>query len=308
VADGRTVRAVALATILAVAGVARADQSCELERWRTGVGVQARDDALAVATVEDGSPAAAGGLRPGDAVVQVNGVVTRNCSDWARAVREARRDRKALLVLVRRSADDVPLAVAAAAWDRTPPTPEVAARAPAAAAPTVDALVAAAPPPMPGASRPALADVVRELGALPGVRGGLPAYVAAVERAHADASGLSRASVPADVVAGVGTVLRYHDAAAVAWRAEEAARERAGGSRRLPSPDSMVAPYFTDSDEETTINAFPFLAGTVARTPGPGLIGEASGLWRPVEARRLLWERARAEQEQLATWLGMPGR
>jgi hypothetical protein len=109
-------------------------------------------------------------------------------------------------------------------------------------------------------------------------------------------------------VSGLETVLRYHDAAAVAWSAEDATRERERRSRRLPSPESMVAPFFTDSDEESAIEAFPFLQATVVRPPSRGMVGESAGLWRPVQARTLLWDGARAEQERLATWLGMTGR
>jgi hypothetical protein len=76
----------------------------------------------------------------------------------------------------------------------------------------------------------------------------------------------------------------------------------------MPFPEAMTAPFFGDSDEEATIDGFPFLRDTVSRPPQGSSLVESAGLWRPVEARRLLWEHARTEQERLAGWLGMAGR
>jgi len=39
------------------------------------------------------------------------------------------------------------------------------------------------------------------------------------------------------------------------------------------------------------------------REPGTGAV-EISGLWRPVQARAMLWEKGREELGRLARWLG----
>jgi hypothetical protein len=116
----------------------------------------------------------------------------------------------------------------------------------------------------------------------------------------------ARTAVPSEVAAGLRTVLRYYDAAEVAWTAEDAEREREQRPRHIPSAEGGTAPYFADSEAAATIEEFPFLGSTVAREPHPAAFGgEASGLWRPGQARVLLWERARAELARLTAWLGM---
>jgi PDZ domain-containing protein len=296
--------------VLVLAAAARADDACDTERWRTGLAVAGADAGVSVAAIEDASPAAAGGLRAGDVVVQVNGVVPRGCGDWARAVRDARRERKALLLLVRRAGGELPLVVSAASWDRTPVAPVADAKPPPPGEPpSVRELVAGAAPALPAASQVDVGQVVQDVTRLGGGRTTRAAYRAELARLHAAVRGLgTRGDVPRDVVAGIETVLRYHDAAAVAWDSEDAARERERRSSRLPTPDAMTAPFFTDSEEESAIEAFPFLRATVARQPAPGVIGESAGLWRPVEARKALWDAARTEQDRLSGWLGMAGR
>ena len=78
-------------------------------------------------------------------------------------------------------------------------------------------------------------------------------------------------------------------------------REREHLSRKLPIPDSLAVPYFTDSPVASLIDEFTFLDATVARRPSGGRLVEASGLWRPVWARLLLWERGGQALEQLRT-------
>jgi hypothetical protein len=51
------------------------------------------------------------------------------------------------------------------------------------------------------------------------------------------------------------------------------------------------------------IDEFAFLSPTVVREPSPNLLGESSGLWRPLEARALLWREGAAELDRLASWM-----
>jgi hypothetical protein len=105
------------------------------------------------------------------------------------------------------------------------------------------------------------------------------------------------------VIEGLRTVLRYYDAAEVAWSAEDAAREKERRPRHLPSPEAMPAPFFADSEAAATIDQFPFLRDAVSHDPQPALLGESSGVWRPVKARALLWEHGRDELARFTAWL-----
>ena len=305
----RTMRA---GVVLAVALAARAAWSaspCEEDRAQTGVALAAREGGLEVAAVDPGSAAAESGLRAGDALVQVNASMPRSCADYARAVRDAREGKKALLVLVRRSEGTVPLALGSATWERAvatappPPPPEP---------PSVRALVATpAPAPVAPEARTSLDALARDIRALaPADRqpGQLADYSHRLLRLHRQVEAFAaRRAAPAGVVDGVRTVLRYFDAAEVAWAADESLRERERRPRHVPSSEAAAAPFFADSEAAATIEEFPFLRATVSRDPRPGLVGESSGLWRPVEARALLWAHGREELDRLTAWLERAG-
>jgi membrane-associated protease RseP (regulator of RpoE activity) len=294
--------------LLLVAGVATATSPCEEDRGQTGLALAQGATKLTVAAVDDGSAAAGAGVRAGDEVVQVNGVVPKSCADYARAVREARHDRKALLVLVQRASTDVALALGSATWDVAVAAPPPTIPAPA---PSVRPLVAAAPPPpLPSVAQVSLDEVLQGLAALtPGGErppaAGLEGYRRAVTRLHEQVSTLrARQTVGPEVAGGLATVLAYHDAAMMAWAADETEGERTHRPRQLPAAQH-TAPYFADSEVATTIDRFPFLRDTVTRDPGPGVFGgEAAGVWHPLQARALLWEHARSEQGMLSSWLG----
>jgi len=299
-------RLVTLALALAAAGSARAAGPCEEDRGQTGLALAvAASGGLAVAAVDDDSAAAAGGLRVGDAVVQANGTLARSCSEYARVVREARRERKAVLLLVRRADAEVPLALGAGTWERV-----VAAVAPPppAEAPSVRALVAAPPPPpLPPETHVSVDEVTHGLSRLAGEGWpgpSLATYQKDVLRLSRQVETLAaREAAPAAVLSGLRTVLEYYEAAAVAWASEETQRERERRPRHLPASEAATAPFFEGSEAAALIDRFPFLRATVVRDPAPGLIGESGGLWRPRQARTLLWERGREELGRLTGWL-----
>jgi hypothetical protein len=333
-------RGLTIALALFAARAACAADPCEEGRLFTGLAVSAASGGLTVAAVDDDSPAAAGGLRAGDWLVQANASVLDDCEEWARTVRDARRERKALLLLVRRTSGEVPLMLAQGTWERAvavapavppeappppapPGTPSVAVTpAPATTPPPMAVPPRPAPAPRPVAP-PSVAAIVSE----PSPAGGssaqvdetlrtletlapeepAPARITAYEqqllRVHRQIESLAaREAAPARVVAGLRTVVRYYDAAQVAWEAEEAIRERDRLPRHVPIGEAATAPYFVDGDAETTIFEFPFLKSTVVREPGTGLV-EVSGLWRPVQARALLWEKGREELGRLTQWV-----
>ena len=282
----------AVATRAAAAGL-----PCEEERGRTGIALAAVEQGLAVGAVDEDSAAASAGLRVGDTVLQVNGTVPRACADYGRTVREAEHERKALLVLVRRGDAELPLALGARTWVRVPPAVPPAPRAEAPSVAQVAAL------------RQGNQELTRAFAALvpperPPAR--LANYQHDLLKLHRQTEALAaRAAVPSEVAAGLRTVLRYYDAAEVAWAAQEAEREREQRPRHLPASEGDTIPYFADSEPAATIEEFPFLGATVAREPHPALLGgESSGLWRAGQARSLLWERARVELARLTAWLG----
>jgi len=294
-------RLLTLGLVLATAGSARAAGPCEEDRGQTGLALAAAAaSGLAVAAVDGESAAAAAGLRVGDTVVQANGALAPSCGDYARVVREARREHKAVLLLVRRAAAEVPLALGPSTWERAlaaavPPAP--------AEAPSVRALVATLPPPpLPPGTHVSVEEVTRGFSALAG-GGRLGAYQEDVLRVRRQVETLAgREAAPAAVLGGLRTVLRYYEGAAVAWASEETQRERERRPRHLPA-ETMTAPFFADSEVAALIDEFPFLRAAVLRDPAPGLVGESGGVWRPREARTLLWEGGREELGRLTGWL-----
>ena len=344
-----------LALGVLLARATHAADPCQEGRLLTGVSVSAGPGGISIASVDDDSPAAGGGLRAGDRLVQANASVLTSCDDWARAVREARRERKALLLLVRRDADEMPLMLAQGTWDRvvavapptvptvppspptvpplpstvpplppaTPPaaTPPVtpSAEAPAARAPTpaptpttlpvpaaAPSVAAIVKEPAAGAPSAPLDELLRTIAALTPEEPStarIGAYQQQLLRVHRQVESIAaRGAASPEVTTGLRTVVRYYDAAEVAWEADEEAREREKRPRHFPSSEGATAPYFADSDAEATIVEFPFLRETVAREPGTGAI-EVSGLWRPIQARALLWEKGREQLDRLAEWV-----
>jgi len=299
-------RVAAIGGLIALAAVAGASGPCEEDRAQTGLALAPAESGLAVSAVDEGSAAESGGLRTTDRVLQVNGTKPRGCADFARTVRDARREGKALLVLVRRGDADVPLALGAATWDRAvaavPPSPP-------AEAPNVRAIVAAPPPaPLPPEVHVSVEEVTHGIGALPAAErpsGTLAGYRQTVGRLQREVETLSaRGATPPDVVAGLRTVLRYYDAAGAAWASAEAERESARRPRHVATAETVSAPYFEGSDVAAAIDEFPFLRETVVREPGPGLVaGESAGAWRPLQARALLWQHGRDELGRLTGWL-----
>jgi membrane-associated protease RseP (regulator of RpoE activity) len=287
------------------AAAAHASGACDEGRSATGFSLVLRAGVLAVDAVDPGSPAARAGLRPGDSIVQVNDVVPRACAQFARALTAARDEHKALLLLVHRGDAEIPLALGAATWGALPPAEAQAGTAtgPSSILAPPPQAPPPPPPPLPPETVVSTEGVLRDIGALappdqPPTS--LTAYREAVTQARREVETLAaRKAAPDDVVTEMRSVLRYYEGAVLAWDAMEGNREREHLSRKLPIPDSLAVPYFTDSPLASLIDEFTFLDATVARRPSGGRLVEASGLWRPVWARVLLWERGGQALEQL---------
>ena len=295
---------------LALGRLAHASGECDEERGRLGLVVGVRAGRVLVTEVAAGSAAARAGLRTGDVLVQANDVLPRSCAQWARALAAARDERKALLVLVHRGDADLPLAFLATTWG----TP--AAESPTAGAPGIPPPPVAAPakqppppppPPLPAETAVSVEGVVRDIAALAPADSpptSLTTYRDAVLQVRREVETLAaRKAAPENVVVDLRAVLRYYEGAAVAWEAIEGDRERQHLSRKLPVPDNMTQPYFSDSPVASLLEEFDFLDATVARQPTGGRLVEASGLWRPVWARLLLWERGARALDEMRTRL-----
>ncbi len=294
--------------LAATRGIAGAS-SCDVERALTGVVVAASAGTLSVATVDDGSAAGRGGLRTGDVVVQANAEQPRSCAQWARAVEDARDDRLALLLLVRRGDAEVPLVLPASTWGVPEAPPETATAdeetdPEAPQAPVSKRFVEAPkPPPLPAEEAVSVEGVVAAMAALapeddPPTN--LVAYREKVLRIRREIETLAaRQSAPEPVVADLRRVVRYYEAAAVAWEAIEGSNELDRRGRRLPVAENATVPYFTDSPQAAVIDEFDFLSATVSSEPSRSRFVESSGRWRPVWARILLWERGNRELTSL---------
>src|SRR5205823_2022871 len=292
VADPRTVRLVLAAALAARA--AWGASPCEEGGAQTGLALAAREGGLEIAAVDAGSAAAESGLHAGDTLVQVNAALPRSCADYARAVRDAREGKKALLLLVRRSTGTVPLALGPATWERAvatappPPPPE---------APSVRALVATpAPAPVAPEAHASLDELEGELRALaPADRtpGQLADYSHRLLRLHRQVEALAARHVTgAGVVDGLRTVLRYFDAAEVARAALGARARGARAAHVVARASGSVAGLIGAGCGRSCSGPRP-RSGT-SRTPSPCGAGLRCGrrVSRPGAARRQRRRRA----------------
>lgn len=288
---------------------------CEEEEQTLGLRLASRAGEPTVAAIGAESPAARSGFRVGDEIWQVNGTVVRACSDWARGLQDARKDRKAVLVLVRRDSGEQALVIGAAVW--VPPAPEVVAAPPPPPAPVRPGVPPEAPapttppptlPPDVPVSSTGVLEELRQLAPAEAAprSGSLRAYSDALHHVRAEIETLAtRHAVPPATLLGLRAVLRYFAGAEVAWKAIEQQRERERRPAHLPVPEEFAVEYFDDSAPAAVLEEFPFLAGTVAREPRQGFT-ESAGLWRAVQARALLWTRGREAIEQLAAGTPSP--
>jgi hypothetical protein len=309
----RTAAIAAIAAML-LASTTWAAKPCEDGRERTGITLVVRDGVLVVEEVTPGSAAAAIGVKPGDVVIQANGTIAHTCTEWDRAVDDARSGSKALLLLVGRGDAEMALAFGRRTWELAPSeAPAVAAAPPSGHAPSVAAsgppsappppaprqpVAAETPPPFPADVPVSVDSVVADLGALVGkTRGGLDAYRDAVVECRRGVETLAaRKTAPPDTVKALRRVARLHEAAVLAWVGVDQIRERDGIPKRLPVSEAAAAPYFSESPTQSVLDEFDFLQETIESQPkSVRFMGEASGAWRPAAARRIAWEHAGEE-------------
>jgi dephospho-CoA kinase len=339
----RSVSGLTLALGVVLARAALAADPCQEGRLHTGVAVSGGPAGVAIASVDDDSPAAGGGLRAATASCRRTRACCTSCDDWARALREARRDRKALLLLVpprrgggcrscwRRRRGTRVVAVAPPTVPTVPPSPPTvppvpstvpplpahyppprAKRPPPPTAttlpppPTAPSVAAIVKEPAAGAPSAPLDELLRSIAALTPTSRRPPASAPTSSSSCACTGRSSRSRARRGIPGGDHgppdrRALLRRGRGGVGGRREPPARSRRN-PRHFPSSEGSTAPYFANSDAEATIVEFPFLRETVAREPGTGTI-EVSGLWRPIQARALLWEKGREQLDRLAEWV-----
>lgn len=101
------------------------------------------------------------------------------------------------------------------------------------------------------------------------------------------------------VHAAVATVLAYHHAARDIRRTKIASLDKLKRDvRTLSSP----VPYLSDSEVPRWVVRYPFLRESLGASPILWNLGESAGSWCPDRATELLWEHARADTLELASW------
>ena len=289
-----------IAVVGLVAAVVHAAPLCSDDEGQVGAQLRPQGEQLVVGSVTPDSPAAAATLQSGDLVVQANAMVVHGCGEWTKAVRDARDDRKALLLLIERRGVPLALLVPAGALEAVPSPPPLVAAVPVPSRPSPATI--SAPPPLPetvSVSYESLRQNLDQLAPVDHLPTSLTDYRHAVSQLRRGIAAVAaRNLAPSDASNALRVALRPFEAALVAWDAIEGERERDHRMRRVPVGDAATAPYFEDSQAAAVLDEFPFLRSTVAKDPEPGLV-ETSGQWRPVPARQLLWEFGRTQLQSV---------
>lgn len=289
-----------------------AQSLCEEEREIIGLSLEPlSDQGLSVATLEPLGLAARSGIQVGDVIEQANNQQLQNCRDYRKAVREAKKDKKALLLLINTKKGKRAVAFERAVWEE----PEKKATEAVASLKTL--LETPLPPPVQGQVRPLgdeAVNALRELeSAVPSPRalhmpGSLSRYEQKLRQTQEQISALrnsAQGEAGQRVLAGVQVIMEHYRAAQEIWQYKAKRLE-------LIKPDlrkgeqaiySASLPYFFDSPVLVWVDRYPFLKTSIVSAPHEQRFGEAHGEWKPDEALRLLWHEAKEETDKLSSWL-----
>ena len=246
------------------------------------------------------------GLRVGDVIEQANSWLMRDCRSYRQAITDARKGKKALLVLVAREGKRQAVAFEAAIWKE----PEKKAKEATASLKTL--LEAPLPPPLKGKVGPVGEEVVlamRGFETSAYLPGHLSLYEQSLSQVKAKIAALDR-SVQGEaekrVIAGAQVILDYYLAAQEIWqhKLERLAKLRPdlrqGEQAAYSSP---FFPYFFNSPVLAWVDRYPFLKASVATAPRKERFLERPGEWNPDQAILLLWQKAKEETDNLSQWL-----
>ncbi len=276
----------------------------ELCREPVEVGVVFAREGDAITVARALGVRATGGVRVGDRVEQINGVAVKDCADVARAAASARHRGMALLALVDRGGEQIPVLLGLPSAKTGSLSPEQNAER--AVAPvevelpthlTADAEVAR------GAG--VLLEAIRRLEKAARVHGPYSLYSQRLSEAEDTMKRLFVGGERggAEVAAFLGQILEYHRQALRMWRLKLEQAERLGYDRRaLRRP----IPYFSGSEVESWVARYPALEETIVTEPHEVnmlMPGEGSGLWDADRALEIMWKKARDARREVERWL-----
>jgi len=283
----------------------RAGWASELCREPVEVGAVFAREGEAITVARARGVWATGGVRVGDLVKQINGVAVRNCADVARAVASARRRGMALLALVDRAGEQIPVLL------RLPPLPKTGSLSPEQDAERVGAPVEvklptqASPDAEVARGVESALEAIRRLEKAARIHGPYDLYSHRLAEAEdtVKRSFVGGEGGGAEVAAFVGQILEYHRQALRMWRLKLEQTERLGYDRRaLRRP----IPYFSGSEVESWVARYPALEETIVSEPREVnmlMPGEGSGLWDADRALEIMWKKARRARRELERWL-----
>lgn len=267
---------------------------------------------LIITEVASFSQGALIGLQAGDVIEQINSWQARDCDGYRRTIRDARKEQKALLVLVTRGSKRQLLSFEPEIWKRQEKKQE--AKEAVAALQTM--LAVPLPPTVQNQvdqTGPQALATLREVAAVAGPRSHPSTYEKGVAKAKVQLAALDQASqgeAEKRITAAAKVVLDYYlTAREIRLYKQEVVNKSRNDKHEDPKPLLMSTelPYLLDSPVSGWIDKYPFLRKSVSETPRTVSIGsipgEWPGSWNPDTAVQLLWERANEETETFARWL-----
>lgn len=285
---------------------------CEEEQEIIGVSLEPLSgQGLSVVTLEPLGFAARSGVQVGDVIEQANNQLLSNCRSYQMAVQEAKKDKKALLLLIDTKKGKRAVVFERAVWE------EPKKKAAAAVASLKTLLETPLPPSVQVQVRPLGDEAVKALRELESavtspsalrMAGSLNRYEQKLRRTQAQISALQNSAqgeAGQRVLAGVQVILGHYQTAQEIWQYKEKRLEQTRPDLRKGEQGAHSAslPYFFDSPVLVWVDRYPFLKTSILSAPHEQRLGEAPGEWNPDEALRLLWHEAKEEIDKLSGWL-----
>lgn len=290
----------------------RAQSSCEEGREVIGLSVTPfANQELAVSAVEPLSFASRLGIQVGDVIEQANNQLTDGCRSYQQAVKEAREEKKALLLLVHSQGKKRAVVFEKAVWDE----PEKKAQQAIASLRTL--LETPLPSPMQGQVKLLGDELLRTLRDLESavsasnilrMPASLSRYEQKLHQTEEQMAALQRlvqGEAEKRVMAGAQVILDYYRTAQEIWqyKAKRLAQTRLDLRKGEQAVHNSPLPYFFDSPVLVWVDRYPFLKTSIATAPHQERFGEQPGEWKPDEAILLLWQAAREETDKLNSWV-----
>lgn len=239
---------------------------------------------------------------------QINSWQARDYQNYSRAVQDAYRENKAVLLLVKRKGKRQVLVFEPEIWVRK----EEEKKEKEAIASLRTMLEAPLPTDVKGKTDKLGAQaltVLRELAAVTVLEGKSNAYEKSMTRATIQLLALDRQSqgeAEKHLVAGAKVLLGYYlTAQEIRQYKQDFVSESRKDLRKRRAVRFVLseAPYFLKSAVPTWIDRYPILRASVKDSPSRLNFIEQPGHWDPDSAIKLLWEKAKEETDKFSQWL-----